>query len=141
MPVRPRTSCFADEYIQLAERQLPDWRHELRADPTRRISGMQETKGHINWEQVFMCLIHPAKVAALEALAYLRQPLSAKELDLLLEGGSHYHHLHKLKDAGILTIVYTRRVRGTTACYFYFAGREVELDARRWGPELIAPDP
>jgi hypothetical protein len=85
------------------------------------------------WEPFLPHLVHPVKVAVVEALVYICKPLSAAEFSRLLSGGGKSfgesnvrYHLHHLVKIGVLEVV-------PSACsgegsraekYFHFAGAD-----------------
>ncbi len=78
------------------------------------------------WSALFGALVHPIKVAATEALADARQPLSASEIWLRV-GMKRFsfdnlaYHVGTLAELGILEATGQRRVRGACETYYYFA--------------------
>lgn len=69
--------------------------------------------------------IHPLKIAAIEALRWVGEPLSASEIAKLIDAEkvtvSHVsYHLVKLAEAGALEVVRTRQVRGATEKFYFF---------------------
>lgn len=80
-----------------------------------------------DWAVLVPLYIHPAKIAIIEALRWIQEPLSANELVHLL-GPSNYrlgtlaYHLNDLADRGAIEQVYERQVRGARETYFFFPG-------------------
>jgi hypothetical protein len=70
-------------------------------------------------------LVHPLKVAIVEALLYLGQPLSAtdisKSFGTARDGLSYVsYHVTSLAKAGVLTKVSDRQVRGARETFYFF---------------------
>ena len=82
--------------------------------------------GHrFNWEALIACVLHPAKVAIVEALVWIDQPLSATQLEELFDGSDFYlgiisYHLKGLNAMGVLEIADTEPVRGATEKFHFF---------------------
>jgi Helix-turn-helix domain len=79
-----------------------------------------------DWEPFVPLIVHPLKVAIIEALIWMDRPLSPAELVRLFDCKewriTHVaYHVRKLREAGILEIVRTRPVRGSTEKYHQFA--------------------
>lgn len=79
-----------------------------------------------DWAALVPRIVHPARVAIIEALFYIGQPLSATELrDLFDEPECYYlsivsYHLGKLVGYGALDETGSRQVRGATETYYFF---------------------
>jgi hypothetical protein len=79
-----------------------------------------------DWAALVPRIVHPARVAIVEALFYIGQPLSATELrDLFDEPECYYlsivsYHLGKLVGYGALAETGSRQVRGATETYYFF---------------------
>ncbi len=80
------------------------------------------------WGLLVPQLVHPLKVAMIEALAWIEVPLSAKELDLVLD--EEYglslvsYHMRKLADVGAVEKVEQRAVRGALQTFYALAAAE-----------------
>lgn len=79
--------------------------------------------GHsFEWGLLVPMMVHPLKVAIIEAMDWLDVPLSAKDLDLLLD--EEYglslvsYHLRKLADVGAIERVEQRAVRGALQTFY-----------------------
>jgi Sigma-70, region 4/Helix-turn-helix domain len=79
------------------------------------------------WEQYVASFVHPLKVAIVEALCWMGDPLSVVQLTKLCSGESFRepnvrYHLHKLVEAGVLEIVSTNPFdkEGDVDMSFYF---------------------
>lgn len=81
-----------------------------------------------DWLVLIPRIAHPTKVAVLEAVAYLDQPLSATLLlnlfdcDWSLSRVSY--HVTALAKLGVLAKVGERKVRGTIENFYFFAPQE-----------------
>lgn len=82
------------------------------------------------WGTLVPHVVHPAKVAAIEALLWMEQPLSCNELVNLLDSEEFYlslvsYHVRLLAEFGVLLRVDSRQRRGATETYYYFSERTV----------------
>jgi DNA-binding transcriptional ArsR family regulator len=78
-----------------------------------------------SWDTVVPHIVHPLKVAIVEALCWIGEPLSASDLAKAIGneryGLSHFsYHLVRLADAGALEVVRTRPVRGSLEKFYFF---------------------
>jgi len=78
------------------------------------------------WEVLVPRLIHPVKVAIVEALLWIDRPLSSSELaKVIAEPGTQLsnvaYHVRTLAEVGALEPVSRRRVRGATETFYFFA--------------------
>lgn len=77
------------------------------------------------WDALVPRVVHPLKVAIIEALRWIGQPLSATELKNLFDDGSDLslisYHLVTLSKVEVLTIVRERRGRGSIEKFYFFA--------------------
>lgn len=79
------------------------------------------------WQGLVPRLLDPVKVAILEALLWVEQPLSATEISRLF--GEHdkrqlsqvSYHMRSLAGRGILKVHDTRQVRGAVECFYVLA--------------------
>jgi len=78
-----------------------------------------------DWAGLVSRVVHPLKVTIVEALAWIGQPLSAHDLERVLEGQVALslvsYHLRKLADLGVLEDVKSRQVRGATEHFYFFS--------------------
>lgn len=70
-------------------------------------------------------LLHPVKLAVVEALLWVREPMSATGLAAMLEepaysGGVISYHLRVMAEAGVVVRTGHRAVRGAEELFFYF---------------------
>lgn len=81
-----------------------------------------------NWDILIQLTVHPVKVAIIEALEWIRVPLSPKELDLMFGEGFGVslvsYHMRTLADAGVVEIVRQQSVRGAVQSFYTLAARE-----------------
>jgi len=68
-------------------------------------------------------VLHPVKVAILEAHLWIKRPLSAKDLERLFDDHSYYlsmisYHCNKLAEIGMLELWKKRLVRGAVENLF-----------------------
>ena len=80
------------------------------------------------WEALIPRLVHPLKVTIIEALSWIDLPLSAKELDRLLDeefGVSLVsYHVRRLAGVGAIEMVEQRPVRGALQTFYVLAELE-----------------
>lgn len=86
---------------------------------------VEEDEISFDWGALVLQAVHPVKVAIVEALLRLREPLSASRLEDVLEGSSYSlgvisHHLKGLAQWGALELIEERQVRGATEKRYYF---------------------
>jgi predicted HTH transcriptional regulator len=93
--------------------------HEFGATTTR-----GETAPY-DWGSLFSLLVHPMRVEIIEALYWIREPLSATDLRKLLDGrftSQHIsYHLAELVKVGVVKEVGQRAVRGATEKFYFFS--------------------
>ncbi len=82
------------------------------------------------WEVLVPRLLHPVKLAALEALLWVQEPMSAIGLARMLEeptysAGMLSYHLREMAKAGVVVQTGERSVRGAEELFFYFPPTEV----------------
>lgn len=89
-----------------------------------------------DWAELVPRVVHPARVAIVEAMFFIGQPLSATELrDFFDEPECYYlsivsYHLGKLVDYGALAETGSRQVRGATETYYFFPSPSTGSAAR-----------
>lgn len=80
-----------------------------------------------DWHALIEAVVHELKIAIAEALDWIGQPLSAKELWMLLEGKHDYssvaYHTRTLEEVGLTEEVWRREVRGAIEIYYAPARR------------------
>lgn len=77
------------------------------------------------WDALVPHIVHPLKVAIVEALRWIGEPLSASDLTKVIEderyGLSHVsYHLLKLTRTGALEVVRSCPVRGSLEKFYFF---------------------
>ncbi len=83
------------------------------------------------WGTLVPHVVHPAKVAAIEAMLWIEQPLSCVQLVRLFDRDDLYlslvsYHVGQLVEFGVLRRSGSRQRRGATETFYYFpkgAGR------------------
>ena len=106
-------------------------RHPHQMPPALRPSGSarrapERDEKLFDWERLVPLLIHPAKVAIVEALEWMERPLSPSEMvnlfgnerDLYLSLVAY--HVRELTKVNALEVVETRQVRGATEKHYFF---------------------
>lgn len=78
------------------------------------------------WEALVPAVIHPTKVAVLEAMEWIGRPLSANDIakSLGLQKVTRplvSYHLSQLLEAGVIDLDHTQKVRGTFEKFFVIA--------------------
>ncbi len=79
-----------------------------------------------DWGSVVPHLVHPAKVAIIEALLWVAEPLSPSDLVKLFDDDKDYYlsivsyHVRGLAKAKALEVRRTRQVRGAQETYYFF---------------------
>jgi DNA-binding transcriptional ArsR family regulator len=84
----------------------------------------------VNWDVLIGPLIHPTRVAIIEAMLWIGWPLSARELEQVfgkqsgLSMSAVSYHLTSLANLGILELVEKRPVRGAWQKFYFFVGAD-----------------
>lgn len=79
-----------------------------------------------DWAMLVPHVVHPLKVAIVEALLYMEQPLSPSQLAKLFDGTEEgyvsraSYHVGELAKSGAIEQVGTRQVRGATQRFYDF---------------------
>ncbi len=78
------------------------------------------------WSTLVPQVVHPLKVAIVEALLWVDRPLSATDLTKLFDNERHSvahvsYHLIKLAEIGALEVMGKRETRGATEKFYFFA--------------------
>lgn len=75
-----------------------------------------------DWEALVPLLVHPAKVEIIEAMSWVAQPLSATDLDRILNGQLGVslisYHLRKLAELKAIERVRQEPVRGAIQTFY-----------------------
>lgn len=85
----------------------------------------------VDWSALVPRLVHPTKVAILEAMLWIGRPMSATELEEVACGDtaleSFSYHLKRLVNAGVLEAVGKLKVRKSQSAnketFFFFVGQ------------------
>lgn len=88
------------------------------------------------WSTFAPQIVHPLKVAIVEALLWVDRPLSASDLTKVVDNQRYgvanvSYHLVKLADAGALEVARTEVARGTAEKFYFWPG--VSRSARESG--------
>ena len=79
-----------------------------------------------HWEALVPLLVHPAKVTIIEAMTWIDQPLSATDLDRILQGELGVsllsYHLRRLAELGIIAPARRENVRGAIQTFYALTG-------------------
>lgn len=89
---------------------------------------MTTTEGDepFDWSALVPRIVHPLRVAIVEALFWLDQPLSSTDMVKLMDDPDIYlshvaYHVGRLVEADVLKPVRRRQVRGATETFYFFA--------------------
>jgi hypothetical protein len=82
--------------------------------------------GHFSWDILVPHLIHPVKVAIIEAMEWVELPLSSRQLDRIFDeqfgvSGVAYH-MRTLAEVGAVEKVGQRPVRGAQETFYALSG-------------------
>jgi DNA-binding transcriptional ArsR family regulator len=77
-----------------------------------------------DWARLVPRIVHPLRVAIIEALARIGEPLSPSELALVLGDDIAIslvsYHVRELRKVGVIEAVATRQVRGALQTFYWF---------------------
>jgi hypothetical protein len=83
---------------------------------------------HFNWDSLVPYLVHPVKVAIIEAMEWVEVPVSPRELDRIFEeqfGVSLVaYHMRTLAEAGVVEKVRQQAVRGALQTFYSLSAKE-----------------
>jgi DNA-binding transcriptional ArsR family regulator len=86
------------------------------------------SNGHFNWDSLVPFLIHPVKVAIIEAMEWVEVPVSPRELDRIFDeqfGLSLVsYHMRTLADVGVVEKVRQQSVRGALQTFYSLSAKE-----------------
>jgi hypothetical protein len=86
------------------------------------------TTPHFNWGSLVPYLIHPLKVAIIEAMEWVEVPLSPRDLDRIFDeqfGVSLVsYHMRTLVEIGVVEKVGQSSVRGALQTFYALAAKE-----------------
>lgn len=89
---------------------------------------MTPDNAHFNWDSLVPYLIHPAKVAIIEAMEWIEVPVSPRELDRVFDeefGVSLVsYHMRTLADVGVVERVRQQPVRGAVQNFYSLSAKE-----------------
>lgn len=89
---------------------------------------MTPRNDHFNWDTLVPYLIHPVKVAIIEAMEWVEAPLSPRDLDRIFDeqfGVSLVsYHMRTLAEIGVVEKVRQRSVRGALQTFYALAAKE-----------------
>jgi len=81
-----------------------------------------------NWSVLVSNIVHPLKVAIIEAMEWVEKPLSPRELDRMFDeqfGVSLVsYHMHALADVGVVEKVRQRSVRGAMQTFYALVAKD-----------------
>lgn len=79
-----------------------------------------------DWESLIPLLVHPVKITIIEAMEWLDMPLSATDLDRVLDGKIGVsllsYHLRKLSELEVIQPVRKETVRGAVQTFYELQG-------------------
>lgn len=83
---------------------------------------------HFEWELLIPHLVHPVKVAIIETMQWVGEPLSPRELDRIFDeeyGVSLVsYHMRTLSDIGVVEAVRQQAVRGALQTFYVLTAKE-----------------
>jgi len=89
---------------------------------------------HYPWDQLVALLVHPTKVAIIEALAWIGEPLSPKLIDELLDEELGVplvaYHVRKLFDSGLVEQAHQGPPNGTLQTFYRLTEHPIDQDSR-----------
>jgi hypothetical protein len=104
--------------------------------PTAEASGRPRATSHLwvddptfrsaPWFCLISKVVHPVKIAVMEAYLWIGEPLSKVELTRLFGDREQFYislvsyHVDGLARWGVLEVVTTREIRGATETYYFF---------------------
>jgi len=88
----------------------------------------ENNRRNFEWDMLVPHLLHPLKVAIVEAMSWIDDPVSPRELDLIFEeefGVSLVsYHVRILADYGALERVRQQQVRGAMQTFYVLAMKD-----------------
>jgi hypothetical protein len=91
-------------------------------------SGEVSDNHHFNWDTLVPYLIHPVKVAIIEAMEWVDEPVSPRDLDRIFDeqfGVSLVsYHMRTLAEVGVVEKVRQRPVRGALQTFYTLSAKE-----------------
>jgi DNA-binding transcriptional ArsR family regulator len=79
-------------------------------------------EGEFPWAEVVPLFVHPVKVAAIEALSWLDDPFSPKQLEEMSAGSFGVsiaaYHMRTLADLGLIEKSHQAQVRGALQTFY-----------------------
>jgi DNA-binding transcriptional ArsR family regulator len=77
------------------------------------------------WDVLVPRVVHPLKVAIIEAIRSIGQPLSASELTKVIDIeefplSNVSYHVRRLAEVGVVKAVRKRQVRGSVETFYFF---------------------
>jgi len=89
---------------------------------------MTSNNDHFNWDTLVPYLVHPVKVAIIEAMEWVDVPLSPRELDRIFDeefGVSLVaYHMRTLAEVGVVEKVGQQPVRGALQTFYALSAKE-----------------
>lgn len=98
-------------------------KHRPDPKPNRQASSGKQS---FDWGSLVPRCIHPIKVAIIEAMSWIDQPLSATELRAILGKesfglGTVAYHVNTLAQLGVIEATHQRQVRGARETYYFLS--------------------
>jgi hypothetical protein len=84
----------------------------------------QANNGTSPWDECVPHFLHPIKVAIIEALLWIQEPLSARSIERLMDDGTNValvsYHLRCMAEAGVVEQAEQVPVRGAIQTFYRF---------------------
>ncbi len=79
----------------------------------------------LDWGALVPLIVHPTKVRIVEAMSWINRPMSARDLEKVLDKvqglSAISYHVKSLKTWGVLEKTGQRQVRGSTERFYFFS--------------------
>jgi hypothetical protein len=78
-----------------------------------------------DWSLLVPHIVNPIKVGVIEAMSWIGEPLSARDLSKVFEDewglSAISYHVRTLAEAGTLRVIRRRQVRGSIETFYFFS--------------------
>lgn len=92
--------------------------------------------GALDWDALVPYVLHPVRVAIIEAMRWIDEPFSAKDLDRMYDRDSPgvpaiSYHFRKLRLLRVLDLYREEMIKGTTRKLYFFRGHPPASRSRK----------